>query len=55
MLGAILIMIALFKIVIAFAILGNLTGFLLFATDLSLVDLAVGTLVLLVGLYLIRK
>ena len=55
--GAILIVIALFKIMLALFILGNvLSGmFLLLVTNFSLIDLIIGILVLLVGLYLIRK
>ena len=55
--GAILIVIATFKIMLALFILGNvLSGmFLLLVTNFSLIDLIIGILVLLVGLYLIRK
>ena len=48
-------MIALFKIVIALATLGNLLVVVQIAADLSILDLFVGTIVLVVGLYLIRK
>ena len=55
--GAILIVIATFKIMLALFILGNvLSGMLLLlVTNFSLIDLIIGILVLLVGLYLIRK
>jgi len=53
--GFVLIMIAVFKIVIALATLGNLLVVVQIAADLSILDLFVGTIVLVVGLYLIRK
>ena len=55
MVGAILIIVAVFKIVTSIAILGNLMGLLQFVADLSIIDLVIGAIVLLVGLYLIRK
>jgi len=55
LIGFVLILIAVFKIVIALATLGNLLIVVQIATDLSILDLIVGTLVLVVGLYLIRK
>ena len=55
MVGAILIIVAIFKMVTSIAILGNLMGLLQFVADLSIIDLVIGAIVLLVGLYLIRK
>jgi len=55
MVGAILVIVAIFKMVTSIAILGNLMGLLQFVADLSIIDLVIGAIVLLVGLYLIRK
>ena len=48
-------MIAVFKIAIALVTLGNMLVVVQIAADLSFLDLIVGTSVLVIGLYLIRK
>ena len=56
-LGAVLVLVALFKILLALFVLGNIfSGMLvLFATSLTFLDLVIGIIVLLIGVHLVRK